>query len=288
MGAAGGGSRLGSYNYTPRAGRAQSAAPGRVFPATEGEGRLGAMAEPDFDILLRDDSFLVVNKPAGLATQAPAEFDSLERRLRRWLAQPDGDPSPAYLGVPHRLDRPASGAIYFALTPRAARQLSRQFERRQVRKRYWALVEGQVRPAEGSWTDFVRKVYGQPRAVVVEPDRPGAQAAILHYRTLAGDARSTWLEIELETGRTHQIRLQAASRGHAVLGDAFYGATEPFGPPCADERLRPIALHARHLGFRHPNSQAPVAVTAPVGALWRESGLLAEVNWSATAGETPS
>ncbi len=181
------------------------------------------------EILHEDDACLAVLKPAGLPTQAPRSHDSLELRVRDLLRRRADEAGQAtveiYLGLPHRLDRPVSGAILFAKTRRAARVISRQFERRQVRKIYWAVVEGTVEPAEGTWIDHLRKVPNEPRAEVVAADAPDAQQSVLHYRTLGAiplDSNSpgTWLEIELETGRMHQVRIQAASHGHPLLGDA--------------------------------------------------------------------
>lgn len=223
---------------------------------------------PPVDILYQSASCLVVLKPAGLATQAPPQFDSLERRLRAWLATDHPERSFVYLGVPHRLDRPVSGAIVFATRRRAACKLSRQFERREVRKLYWARVEGLVEPTNGAWIDHVRKVYGQPRAEIVPADHADARRAELSYRTIEGNSGCSWLEVELQTGRTHQIRLQAASRGHPVIGDAFYGGSIPFGVQHADERLRAIALHARSLSFVDPANNLPVTVEAPAPPEW--------------------
>jgi 23S rRNA-/tRNA-specific pseudouridylate synthase len=211
----------------------------------------------------------VVLKPAGLATQAPAQFDSLEARLRQWLDERSPQPGPVYLAVPHRLDRPVSGCMLFATRRRTGHKLSLQFERREVRKIYWACVEGRVEPAEGSWTDHLRKIYGQPRAELVGADDPQGRTAVLHYRTLGVTRWGSWLEIVLETGRTHQIRVQAAARGHAVLGDAFYGGSVAFGEQRADERLRAIALHGRSLSFHDPAGNEPVTVTAPVSDDWK-------------------
>ena len=222
----------------------------------------------DFQILYEDGPCLVVCKPSGLATQAPPGIDSLEIRIKLHLKERDASPHAVYLGVPHRLDRPASGAIVFATRRRAAQKLARQFELREIKKLYWACVEGRPDPADGTWQDYVRKVYGKPLAEVVPPEHPDARLARLHYRTLASASWGSWLEIELETGRTHQVRLQAASRGHPVLGDVQYGATLPFGPPHEDERLRAIALHARTLGFRHPSDKHWVSVTAPTPDFW--------------------
>jgi RluA family pseudouridine synthase len=221
-----------------------------------------------FDILFEDDAVLAANKPAGVTTQAPPGLDSLEVRVRTYLAGEGNDPASVYLGLPHRLDRPVSGAILLAKTRRAARQLARQFERRRVRKVYWACVERAVEPAEGTWTDFLYKIHGQPLTAIVDAAHPAGREAILHYRTLGHHRAGAWLEIELETGRTHQIRVQAASRGHPVLGDLQYGSRIAFGAPSDDERLREIALVARRIEFFHPTTKEPLTIEAPPSAAW--------------------
>lgn len=234
-------------------------------------------------LLYDDGPLFAVWKPPGVATQAPAEFPSLEAEMKEWLRLREGKSGNVYLGVPHRLDRPVSGVIVFTRHVRAARKVATQFERRTIRKTYWACVEGKIDPPSGTWTDHLRKVYGKPHTEVVAADAPGAQEAILHYRTLGESPRGTWLEIELETGRTHQIRIQAASRGHAIVGDAFYGATSTFGPPEVEERTKPIALHARSIALMHPMTGAPVEVVAPLPAVWRELQLpLAEADYLAS------
>jgi 23S rRNA pseudouridine1911/1915/1917 synthase len=206
-------------------------------------------------------------------TQAPPGIDSLELRIKDFLKQREEKPGRVYLGVPHRLDRPASGAIVFAKHARAARRLSEQFEGRLVEKTYWAVVEGQVTPAIGTWQDYMRKIPERPQAEILPATHPEARDAVLRYRVLAHGPWGTWLEIHLETGRMHQIRLQASSRGHPVLGDAMYGARLPFGVQHEDHRLRAIALHARSLSFEHPMTREPVALVAPVGPDWIEMGL---------------
>jgi len=223
-----------------------------------------------FEILIEDDAVLVVAKPSGIATQAPLGIDSLEVRIKQYLAPPGHDTGAVYLGIPHRLDRPATGAIVFAKTKRAARQLSRQFERRTVKKTYWVCVERIVEPLAGTWTDYLHKVYGQPRATVVDGSLSGAQEAILTYRTIGYHRAGSWLEIELQTGRTHQIRVQAATRGHPVLGDTHYGSAICFGPQHEDERLRTIALHARSLEFANPTTRATMTALAPLPVEWNE------------------
>ena len=163
-------------------------------------------------------------------------------------------PGEVYLGVPHRLDRPATGVIIFAKDHRTTRKLGAQFENRRVHKVYWACIEGHVAAETGRWEDFLYKVAGEPRAEVVGAGHPEGRHAALHYRVLKTFDWGDWLEIELETGRTHQIRVQAASRGHPVLGDKQYGSTVAFGPQFEDERLQAIALHARSLTLPRPGN----------------------------------
>ena len=220
--------------------------------------------QQNLEVLYEDGPCLVVNKPPGILTQAPPGIDSLEVRIKAYFGlQPEGPKYKNYLGVPHRLDRPASGAMVFGRTVKATRRLAEQFERREVKKIYWALVEGLVEPADGTWEDHIRKVPGAARAEIVDAGHPEGRLAILHYRTLGATASGCWLEIELETGRTHQIRIQAASRAHPVLGDAQYGSTVSFGAQHDDQRRRAVALHARSLAFCHPTNRQHVEITAP-------------------------
>ena len=184
-------------------------------------------SHPQLDILYDSGPCLVINKPPGVLTQAPAGIDSLEVRVKAFYREREQKEGNIYLGLPHRLDRPASGAIVFARHVRAAQRLATQFENRTVTKVYWALVEGDVQPDEGTWTDHLHKRHGMAQAIVVPADDPRGKLAVLHYRVLARVGNVSWLEIQLETGRTHQIRVQAASRGHAVIGDTQYGATHP-------------------------------------------------------------
>ena len=222
------------------------------------------------EIILEVGPCLVANKPAGLLTQAPPGIDSLEVRMKAFLKERDNKPGNIYLGVPHRLDRPVSGAIVFARHARACRRLSDQFAARTVKKIYWAYIEGDVEPESGTWEDHLRKVPDEPRAEIVAPDHPDARPAVLHYRTIGSLRHGSMLEIELETGRMHQIRVQAAGRGHPVLGDAMYGSTIPFGEQHEDHRLRAIALHGRQLEFDHPITHERVAVEAPLPEAWEK------------------
>lgn len=225
--------------------------------------------QPDgFEILYEQGPCLVVNKPGGVLTQAPPHIDSLELRIKRFLKVRDEKPGNVYLGVCHRLDRPVSGVIAFARHVRAARRIAEQFERRLVRKTYWALLEGELADFQGTWRDYLRKVPGEARAEVVDAEHAEGREAVLHYRVLGLQGGHTWVQIELETGRTHQIRVQCAARGFPIAGDGQYGACRPFGPECEDPRDRWIALHARRLAFRHPMTKDPVDVSAPVPGCW--------------------
>ncbi len=225
------------------------------------------MLEP-VDVLIEQGPCLVFNKPAGLLTQAPAGIDSLEARVKAWVKARENKSGNVYLGIPHRIDRPASGAIVMARHVRAARRISEQFEARLVRKVYWAIVEGDVTPDVGTWTDHLLKIAGEPRVVVADASEPQARQAVSHYRVLGREAARSWLEIELETGRTHQIRIQSASRGWPIVGDNLYGSQQIFGEAVVDPRCGAIALHARRLRFRHPMTQEWLDVTAPVPAAW--------------------
>lgn len=228
------------------------------------------MLPTGFEILLEDGPLLVVNKPPGLLTQAPPGIDSLELRVKRFLKERESKPGNVYLAVPHRLDRPVSGALALAKHVRAARRVSEQFEARTVRKIYWALVEGTIEPSSGTWTDRLKKLENEPRAIVVGEDDPQGQTAVLHYKVVERLGTASLVEIELETGRMHQIRVQFASRGHALLGDDHYGSTRAFGPANIDARERLIALHARVLSLEHPMTREPVTVTAPLTNWWDE------------------
>lgn len=220
------------------------------------------------DVLYDDGPVLVLNKPAGLLTQAPRGIDSLEVQVRDFYKQREGIEGEIYVGVVHRLDRPVTGAILFARHVRAAQRLAKQFENRTINKVYWALVEGELPDDQGTWTDHLHKRHGMAQSIVVPEDDPRGKVAVLHYSVRGRLGGLTWLEIELETGRTHQIRVQAASRGLPVLGDSQYGALRPFGPTSDDPRDSGIALHARELVFRHPMRDETVPIQAPTPHYW--------------------
>jgi 23S rRNA pseudouridine1911/1915/1917 synthase len=225
------------------------------------------MAEP-LVVLYEDAHCLAVVKPAGLLTQSPAVGElTLEALVRAYLS-PEA-PGSAYVGIVHRLDRPVSGVVLWAKTPKAARSLSRQFERRSVRKHYWAVVErglpGPDRDREGEevWEDWLTRP-GQGGIVrVVVAGTPGARRAVT--RVSQGEARRLpagcdWLILQPETGRTHQLRAQAAARGRPIVGDSLYGSPRSFP--------NGIALHARSLTVSHPLLRQPLTLVAPPPPEW--------------------
>ena len=225
----------------------------------------------DLHVLFEDNHCLAVAKPAPLLTQGvPPGIPTLESMVKHYIREKYSKAGNVYLGIPHRLDRPVSGVVLFARNSKAAARLAEQFERRQVTKVYWGAVEGLVEPEEGTWTDWLRKIKEEARSEKVDEDTPGARQAVLHYRRLSPCAGGCLLEFRPETGRMHQIRLQAALRGHPIRGDVQYGAAQPFGTPATLPRDRIIALHARSLTFLHPIRYEPVTVTADLPATWQE------------------
>jgi 23S rRNA pseudouridine1911/1915/1917 synthase len=227
----------------------------------------------DLTVLYEDNHCLAVAKPAGLLTQGvPAGIPSLEAMVKSYLKDKYHKAGNVYLGIPHRLDRPVSGVVLFARSSKAAARLAEQFRDRKVAKVYWALLErsltGEMPPASGVWEDWLLKVAEQSRSERVNADTPAARLARLRFRRLSEREDAALVEIEPETGRMHQIRVQAASRGWPVVGDIQYGARQPFGPPAELPRDRIIALHARALTFLHPIRYEPVVLKAPLPQTW--------------------
>ena len=237
------------------------------------------------EILCEDGPVLAVNKPAGLLTLgAKPGVPTLERQVRQFLKEKFHKPGNVYLGIPHRLDRPVSGVVVFARNSKCAARLAEQFRERQVRKVYWALVEKVPDPPEGELVDWLRKAPDQARVEIVSAETPGAREACLTYRVLhehstfapllappcdGGEGMRTLVEIELLTGRTHQIRVQFAGHGCPIVGDVQYGATTRLvAPPASDPRDEPIALHARSLTILHPIRYDSLTITAPLPANW--------------------
>src|SRR4051812_47364988 len=188
------------------------------------------MTLPPDRVLFEDHHLLVVNKPAPLLTQAPEHVPSLEAAVKAYIKQTYAKPAGVYLGIPHRLDRPVSGVVCFARNTKAAQRVHAQFQDHKVRKVYWALVEGAVAPDTGVWDDWVRKLPEESRVERANEGEPGAKLAMLEFRVVRKLEDSTLIELAPLTGRMHQLRVQAAWRGHPVLGDAAYGSARTFGP----------------------------------------------------------
>jgi 23S rRNA pseudouridine1911/1915/1917 synthase len=221
-----------------------------------------------FCILFEDHHLIAVNKPAPLLTQGPADFASLEAMVKCYIKEKYQKPAGVYLGIPHRLDRPVSGAIVFARNTKAAQRMALLFQRHEVRKVYWAFVEGDVTPESGTWHDWLRKIAEESRTEKVESDVPFAKEAITDYRVVQRKESGTLLELTPRTGRMHQLRIQAALRGHPIVGDDLYGSGRSFGPPVEHHRDRIVALHARSLTFAHPFRQEEIHIEAPLPEVW--------------------
>ena len=225
-------------------------------------------------VLYEDNHCLAVSKPAPLLTQGVGEgVQSLEAMVREYLRTKYQKQGRIYLGIPHRLDRPVSGVVLFARQTKSAQRLAEQFQTRKVTKVYWGAVEGDIQPDEGRWEDWMRKIKDEARSETVAADAPGARLAVLRYRKIQPCAGGTLVEFIPETGRMHQIRLQAAHHGWPIRGDKLYGAKLDFGPPSESTRERIIALHARSLTFLHPIRYEPITVEAPLPDTWAELGV---------------
>jgi 23S rRNA pseudouridine1911/1915/1917 synthase len=217
---------------------------------------------PPLDILYEDNHLLVINKPAGLATQGVAEGTaSVLTRAKEYLKCKYNKPGNVFLGVVSRLDSTVSGALVLARTSKAADRLTKQFQSQQVEKVYWALVERPPHPAESELSHWLLKNDRQRRMDVVRPRSRGAQHARLSYRTLSREPSGTLVEVRLLTGRKHQIRLQLATIHCPILGDRKYGSRQPF---VTDG----IALHCVRLAFEHPTTKQRLEFAAPPPQSW--------------------
>ncbi|MFM7149316.1 MAG: RluA family pseudouridine synthase [Gemmataceae bacterium] len=225
------------------------------------------------EVIFEDNHCLALVKPGGLLTQGvPDGIPTLESWARDYLREKYHKKGRVYLGIPHRLDRPVSGVVLFARSSKAAARLAEQFRDRLVKKTYWGLIEcrdGDPQPPpEGIWEDWLRKLQNESRTEVLPGETEGARHAVLRFQRRGLIPTGAWMEFYPVTGRMHQIRVQAASRGWPILGDAFYGASRDFVAGIESARDRPIALHARELEFLHPIRYEPVRLVAPVSSPW--------------------
>ena len=201
---------------------------------------------PEIEVLYEDNHLLVLNKPAGIATMgAPQGQTTLLALAKAYIKRRYHKPGNVYLGVVSRLDKPVSGVIVFARTSKAARRLNEQQAKGRFEKIYWCLVPRLPGgKCEGALVDWLCRDERAKRMAVCAPHAPGATEARATFRHLRAWGRYQLLEVELETGRKHQIRVQLASRGCPIVGDRKYGSTAMFSPG--------IALHAHRLTLEHP------------------------------------
>ncbi len=216
-------------------------------------------ADVPVSIVYSDDQIAVIDKPRGVSVHpGPGHTDNtLVNGLLRLFPQIKDVGDPARPGVVHRLDLDTSGLLVFALTPEAYASLGQAMRRREIRRTYTALVHGSVQPPEGTVDAPIgRDPSNRTRQAVVETGRP----ARTHYRTVESLQSATLLEVELETGRMHQIRVHMAAIGFPVLGDATYGRA-----PSVTSLDRQF-LHASKLQFSHPESGEPFEAESPLPA----------------------
>lgn len=217
-------------------------------------------------ILYEDNHIIAVNKTCNELVQGDRTGDMpLSEMVKAYIKQKYSKPGEVFLGVPHRLDRPTSGVVLFARTSKALARLNDMFRsHEQIRKTYWALTAAPPMPEQGHLEHYLLRKEQQNRSFVVRQGTPDAKLAKLSYRTIARSERYYLLEVNLETGRHHQIRCQLAAIGCPIKGDLKYGAkrSNPDGGIC---------LHARSIEFIHPVSKQPIRIVAPVptDTLWQ-------------------
>jgi 23S rRNA pseudouridine1911/1915/1917 synthase len=194
--------------------------------------------------LFEDNHLLVLNKPTGLLTQpSGTEQESLEQQAKTWLKEVYHKPGNVFLEAIHRLDKPVSGIVVFAKTRKALSRLNASIRTKQLRKIYWAWVEGVYPTDEGELEHFL--LHSEFHAKVVKADHSQGKLARLAYKVLQRKPGRTFLEVELITGRYHQIRLQFSTVGFPIWGDHRYGSLQQYYPDA-------IALHHRLLEMPHP------------------------------------
>lgn len=214
-------------------------------------------------ILYEDNHLLVFNKRAGEIVQADKTGDeALSETLKAFVAGRDGKQGQVFMGVPHRLDRPVSGIVIFAKTSKALERLNAMFRNGEVHKTYLALCCAPPPAEEGLLEDLLVRNEKQNKTYVAGRQSPGAKIARLRYRHLMDSERYSLLEVELLTGRHHQIRCQLSHMGCVIKGDLKYGAprSNPDGSIC---------LHSYRVVFVHPVKKCEMLVEAPVPSSWK-------------------
>lgn len=216
-------------------------------------------------IVFEDNHLLIINKKVGQLVQGDKTGDeSLLDTIKKFIKKRDNKPGNVFLGLVHRIDRPTSGLVIYAKTSKALSRLTQMVKNREIQKTYWALVPKEMIPQSQRLIHYLKKNEKNNKAIVFPKATEGAKEAILTYTVLKVLDHYQLLEIDLETGRHHQIRAQLSKIGIPIKGDLKYGA--PRSNPDGG-----ISLHARSLEFIHPVTKENIAITAPVpqnDAVW--------------------
>ena len=216
-------------------------------------------------VVYEDNHIIVVNKTASEIVQADKTGDTpLSETVKQYLKEKYQKPGNVFLGVTHRLDRPVSGLVVFAKTSKALTRLNEMFRTSEVKKTYWAVVKNAPKEPEGELVHFLVRNEKQNKSYAYDKEVPKSKKAILDYRLIGRSENYYLLEVDLKTGRHHQIRCQLAKMGCPIKGDLKYGSprSNPDGSIC---------LHARRIRFVHPVSKELIELEAPLpeGNLWK-------------------
>lgn len=211
----------------------------------------------NLQVLYEDNHLIIVNKRPGDIVQGDKTGDvPLSEVVKEYIKVKYNKPGNVYLGVVHRLDRPTSGIVLFARTSKALPRLNQLFKDKEAKKTYWAIVKNMPPRQEDTLTHYLKRNTKQNKSIAHIKEVPESKKAILHYRVLKKLDNYYLLEIDLETGRHHQIRSQLSSIGCAIKGDLKYGFDR-------SNKDASISLHARKLSFTHPVSKEEIEVIAP-------------------------
>lgn len=208
-------------------------------------------------VLYEDNHLIIVNKNSSEIVQADKTGDTpLSETVKQYIKEKYQKPGNVFLGVVHRLDRPVSGLVIFARTSKALSRLNEMFRSKEVSKTYWAIVKNQPPTSEGKLEHWLVRNEKQNKSYAYDREVPEAKKAILGYKQIAKSDNYFLLEIDLQTGRHHQIRCQLAKMGCPIKGDLKYGfaRSNPGGS---------ISLHARKITFIHPVSEKEICIEAP-------------------------
>ena len=211
----------------------------------------------NLEILFEDNHLIIVNKKPGDIVQGDKTGDKpLSDIVKEYLKVKYNKPGNVFLGVVHRLDRPTSGIIIFARTSKALERLNKMLRDRVISKTYWAVIKNNQKNIKDTLIHFLKKNTKNNKTTVFKKEAEGSKKAILHYTTIKNLNNYSLLEIDLETGRHHQIRAQLSFIGSPIKGDLKYGAPR-------SNKDGSIHLHAREIHFTHPVSKNKIIIKAP-------------------------